>query len=98
MPVSTINDLRRQAIERLDKLRLTPLRTKINDYDYNNKVNKYFTFSSKDNNDKLISVSVNNKKQFDKLNLNKLDRVYIGFDEDLENSILKVKEKTRKFI
>lgn len=96
MPVSTINDLRRQAIERLDKLRLTPLRTKINDYDYNNKVNKYFTFSSKDNNDKLISVSVNNKKQFDKLNLNKLDRVYIGFDEDLENSILKVKEKNKE--
>ncbi|NLX61147.1 MAG: U32 family peptidase [Tissierellia bacterium] len=96
MPVSTINSLRREAIDKLNKLRLNSLRGEINDKEYSDKINKYFSFSSKNSNSRLISISVNQKDQFEKLDLNKLDRIYIGFDEDLRNSILKVKEHKKE--
>ena len=96
MPIGTLNGLRRKAIERLNAMRTDLKRPKIDNEEYKGKVEKYFIFPEKNNSQRNISVSVNTKEQFDRLKLDKLDRVYIGFEEDLRESILKVKEKNKE--
>ena len=99
MPVSEINKLRRKSIEKLNEYRLNLWKRKPIDYqEFNNRVKKYFQFQKKKDKveENRISISVLKKEQFDQLDLKKLDRIYIGFDEDLINSILSAKEKDKE--
>lgn len=95
-PIGALNSMRRNAIEGLNALRTALDRPKMDNEEYKRKVEKYFKFPEKNNSRRNISISVNTKEQFDKLQLDNLDRIYIGFDEDLRESILKVKKKNKE--
>jgi putative protease len=98
MPVKEINGLRRKGIEKLNEYRLSlNSREAISDEEFNIRLNKYFSLPKKEKvNVNRVSVKVLRKEQFDQLDLNKLDRIYIGFDEDLIESILAAKDKGKE--
>jgi len=96
IPLSEINKLRRDGIEKLNEYRLNLWKRESIDYkNVENKVKKYFELQKKKDNskEKKISISLLRREQFDQLDLDKLDRLYIGFDEDLRSCILSAKEK-----
>lgn len=98
MPVKEINGLRRKGIEKLNEYRLSlSSREAISDEEFNIRLNKYFSLPKKNKvHVNRVSVKVLRKEQFDQLDLNKLDRIYIGFDEDLRESILAAKDKGKE--
>lgn len=98
MPVKEINGLRRKGIEKLNEYRLSlSSRDAISDEEFNIRLNRYFSLPKKDKvHENRVSVKVLQKEQFDQLDLNKLDRIYIGFDEDLRESILAAKDKGKE--
>jgi putative protease len=98
MPVREINGLRREGIEKIDSLRKKfNKRNLISNKDYKNTVNKYFTFNRiESQNERNISISVLKKEQFKQLNLNKLDRLYIGFYDGLQKAVLEAKEQGKE--
>lgn len=95
MPISQINGLRRDGIEIIDNMFGNfNRRNLITDEEFNIKVNKYFKKDRvKKRNQKLISVSVLKYNQFKQLDLNKLDRIYIGFLDNIEEAILECKKQ-----
>ncbi|HHV38728.1 MAG TPA: U32 family peptidase [Tepidimicrobium sp.] len=96
MPIGKINELRRKGIKLLDKQRRNSDRqVPISDRLYKERLSKYFKFTpSKKKNpyNKGISVSVCRYSQFEKLDLKKLDRVYIGFIDGLGEAAIKAKK------
>lgn len=98
MPVSEINELRRRGIEVIDAMRQNiNKRNSISSKDYNEKINRYFKFTRIESQyKKCINISILKKNQFEQLNLNKLDRIYMGFSDGLEESILKAKEQGKE--
>ena len=97
LPVSLINGLRRDTIELLDdKLMQIYKRDEMSDTDYKEKKDKFFNFSNKTSSNNRLSVRVMNKEQFDRLDLNRLDRVYLGFKDNLDESIRLVKEHNKE--
>ncbi len=98
LPVSILNQLRRDAIEELDR-RLVKYnyRELFDEEDYKTITSKYFSFNNtKDINKKALTVKVSNIKQFDLLDLNKLDRVYLGFNENLQYAVEKLKNHNKE--
>lgn len=98
LPISVINGLRRDSIEKLDNWRKNfHKRNPISQKEYDTKINKYFKFTKKEGeNRNNIGISVLKKEQFQQLDLSKLDRLYIGFQEDLEEAITEAKEKGKE--
>ena len=98
LPLSVLNLLRREAIEELDNLVADVNRRKpIDEEEYKKKKQEYFSYKriTKDikNN---ISVKVSNMDQFNQLDLEKLDRVYLDFYDNIEESIKKVKDQGKE--
>lgn len=95
MAIKDINEMRREAIGLLDKRQKNKnSREPISDEKYEILINKHLKLESRVvPSMKKISVSVKSKKQFEQLNLNKLDRIYIGFDDTLEEVLLEAKAK-----
>ena len=94
LPLSVLNLLRREAIEDLENsFGDVNRRTTIDPEEYKNKKQEYFSYKrrSKDIQNK-ISVKVSNEEQFKQLDLDKLDRVYLGFYDNLEESAKRVKD------
>ncbi|MDR7856457.1 DUF3656 domain-containing protein [Tissierella sp.] len=98
LPVSTLNLLRRDAIEKLDKLvEKTNHRKAIDSKEYEEKKKSFFKFTKdRKDTDNKISVRVNSMDQFNQLDLDKLDRVYLAFYENLEKAVNKVKEQDKE--
>jgi len=98
MPVKEINGLRRKGIEKLNEYRLSLYNRKaISDEEFSIRLNKSLSLPKKDKaHQSRISISVLRKEQFEQLDLNKLDRVYIGFNEDLEESVMAAKNKGKE--
>jgi putative protease len=98
LPVSTLNLLRREAIEKLDKLVDNMNHRKpIDEEEYNIKRKSYFKYQGKKKDlENKISVRVNTVEQFNQLDLNKLDRVYLGFYENIEKAVNKVQEQGKE--
>ncbi len=89
--VKELNTLRRDVIDILqktilDKLRHDPVE------DYKEKKSKALVLKRMDPEKPRLTVRVNNKNQFDQLNLDKVDRVYIGFQEGLRGNIKILKD------
>lgn len=98
LPLSILNQLRREATEKLDKLvTLNNNRKTINAEEYKEKKKSFFQYekTEKDINNK-ISIRVMNEEQFNQLDLEKLDRIYIGFYKDLKRIVSKVKEYNKE--
>ena len=94
LPVSVLNHLRRDAIEELDgKIKGLTKREPIEEAEFKKLKTKYFNFvdSNSINNKKKLTIKVSNINQFNQLNLNKVDRVYLGFYDELEGVVDKVK-------
>ncbi len=98
MPVSEINKMRREGIDSLDNIRKNfNNRIPISNDEYRDRTSKYFTFNKIDSELKdKISVSVLKKEQFEELDLNKLDRLYLGFYDGLQEAALKAKERGKE--
>ncbi|WP_201260064.1 DUF3656 domain-containing protein [Tissierella sp. P1] len=92
LPVSILNLLRREAIEKLDRIvENINHRKPIDEKEYNIKKKSYFKYQGKNMKpDNKISVRVNDVEQFNDLDLEKLDRVYLGFYDGLEKAANKV--------
>lgn len=94
LPLSALNQLRRIFVEALDiEYSNFNDREPLDEKDYEvNKIN-FFNFKkdtkNKDNN---ISIKVSNLEQFNQLDLNKLDRVYLGFYDGLDDVIDRIRK------
>ena len=98
MSLSEINGLRRDGVEKLDKMRKNfNNRDAIDQKKYRAFVEKYFKYDKKDHkSQRKISVKVSNRTQLNQLNMEKLDRIYIDFDEDLDKIIPAIKDKNKE--
>lgn len=98
LPLSALNSLRREAVEELNKIvKQTSYRKPIDNNLY--KENKKSVFQLKRTNkeiDNKISIRVNTLEQFNQLDLNKLDRIYLGFYTGLEDVIPKIKDYNKE--
>lgn len=94
LPISVINGLRRDAIEKLDSRRKNfNNRKPIFNKEYEAKIQKYFNFTKKEREKgNKISISLADENHFNQIDLTKLDRVYIGFQKGLKEALTKVKE------
>ncbi|WP_353092502.1 DUF3656 domain-containing protein [Tissierella praeacuta] len=98
LPVSVLNHLRREAIQKIDmEVKNINKRKPIDEKIYNEKKQRFFGHKNikKEINNKL-SIRVNTIEQFNKLDLEKLDRVYVGFYNGLEEVISKVKKHNKE--
>ena len=98
MSLSDINSLRRNGIEKLNEYRKNfNHREKVDNIKYKNLTEKIFKYNKDINPSKRnISIRVSNEKQFQQLDLEKLDRIYIGFYDNLEETISVVKAKNKE--
>jgi len=86
LPVSALNQLRREATGKLDKLLMNKNnRPPIDEESYRKKKREFFNYKKINRKmDNSISVKVSSIEQFNQLDLNKLDRIYLGFYNDLD--------------
>lgn len=98
LPVSALNQLRREAIEKLDNiLKIKNNRLPIDEELYKAKKKEFFSYKRvKRESDNKISVKVSTIEQFNQLDLNKLDRIYLGFYDDLDKVIAKINEYNKE--
>lgn len=94
LPLSALNELRRIFVEALDREYANfndrgPVDKKAYEA---NKINFFNFKKDSKNEDNNISIKVSNLEQFNQLDLNKLDRVYLGFYEGLDNVIDKIRK------
>ena len=93
LPVSVINELRRKAIEELDDIR--------SDFNNRKEIENYNDIRSRVLNiekceevhDSKLSVRANTFRQFTELDFDKIDRVYIGFYEKIDEALEIIKNK-----
>jgi len=93
VPMSVLNKLRRDGIEELNKKRGNiNNRVEIKKNDLVPKIKELFDFpGNQGKSSNKISVKVSNFGQFNQLDLDKLDRVYLDFSDDIEECIKEVK-------
>lgn len=98
IPIREINRLRREAIEKLNEYRLGLYnREPVSHRELNASLKKYFHLPKKEKTyENRLSVKVSRKEQLDQLDLSKLDRIYIGFDDALKEAILAAKNKGKE--
>lgn len=98
LPVSALNFLRREAIGQLDDLVQNLNRRKsIDEEEYNEKKQEFFHYRNKKKDiTNNISVKVSNINQFNQLDLDKLDRIYLGFFDRVEEAVYKVKNHNKE--
>lgn len=93
LPVSVLNQLRRDAIQSLDgNIKANPEKPLITDSEFNNLKKKYFKFENKIIANPKLSVLVKDINQLEQLDLNKTDRVYIGFYDKIQECVNRIKE------
>ncbi|MTI69784.1 MAG: U32 family peptidase [Firmicutes bacterium] len=90
IPSKVLNEIRRDALKKLDEIRENKNKRRLitkEDINIKGKINK-------NNNDskRNISIKINSKEQFDKLDIKRLDRIYLNFTEGIEECIKKLKE------
>lgn len=94
MQVSLLNQLRRDAVDKLNsEIKIINNRKIINNKEFEELKSRYFNFFKLENDEqKKLTIKVSNVKQFEKLDLDKLDRVYLGFYDNLQVVVNKIKE------
>lgn len=98
LSLSVLNKLRRDAILNLnEKIKNFNSRVILDDNKYNNLKSKFFVYRKKSKTDiKKLSIKVDNFEQFNRIDLSKLDRIYIGFYDNLEKVISKVNDHNKE--
>jgi len=92
IPVSKINQLRREVVQKLEEKILSKDKKPLLDMEGYEKqksslLNNYYS----KNMEKKLSIRVSNQKQFDQLDLEKADRVYLGFLDNIDDNINRLK-------
>ncbi len=98
IPVSVLNGLRREGIKELDeKRRNFNQRIEITKEKLDEKIKEVFNYTSKDvNKQRKISIKVDSYSQFQQLDLNKLDRIYLDYNDNIEEQIKEVKKYNKE--
>lgn len=96
--LSTLNQLRRNAIDELDSILKNYNNRESIDYrKYENiKKNIFSLKKSEAVKTKRLSIMVENNVQYNQLDINKLDRIYLGFYEGIEEIIIELKDKGKE--
>lgn len=94
LSLSSLNGLRRDGIEELNKKKMIfNNRSKVEENILSKKDDEFFKYDvPTSQKERKLSVKVSNLSQFESIDLAKLDRIYLGFYEDIDNCI---KEVTR---
>ncbi|MDD2447644.1 MAG: DUF3656 domain-containing protein [Tissierellia bacterium] len=94
LPISVLNQLRRDAIDKLNaQLKVFNNRKAINNDEFNKVKSDYFYFrKSIDKNKNRLTIKVSNHEQFNSLDLVSLDRVYLAFYDNLQDTVNKLKK------
>ena len=96
-PMGGLNKLRRDGIQELNEKReLLNFRSEITDEEYGEKLEKLMSFNKPKSKKQRMSVRVSSIDQFKHINLNKLDRIYIGFSEDIEDIFKEIKKSGKE--
>ncbi|MDR7870385.1 MAG: DUF3656 domain-containing protein [Tissierellaceae bacterium] len=98
LPMSILNKLRRDGIDKLNQLvKNYNKRQIITEEEYNTKKHSILNFNKSNfkSNNKL-NILVNNRSQYEQLNKDKLDRVYLGFYEDIDDIIQDLKDRGKE--
>lgn len=87
LPLGVINNLRREAVEKLDNILLRfNKRNTIEDNIYKSLKEDALNLKPiKREHNRKISIKIKNKEQFKQLDLNKIDRIYLEFHEDIKD-------------
>lgn len=96
LPVSVLNQLRRDAIYKLELL-LKDVHHRKSQTDDDYKKESSFKFNNpKKIENKKLTIRVSNINQFNQLDLDKVDRVYFGFNDVLQSSVDKVRNRGKE--
>ena len=88
LSIKSLNKLRRDAIESLEKeIQKNENTIDLPDLDFNNKKKETMTIKKTGKTRNKLTIKVNNKNQYDQLDLDKLDRLYLPIDLCNEESI-----------
>nr|WP_246566753.1 DUF3656 domain-containing protein [Tissierella simiarum] len=98
LPIRVLNHLRREAVEDLNNLNKNfNHRKPIDEDQYERIKEKFFIFDNKNKApERKISIKVNSLNQFNQLNLDKLDRIYLGFYEGLNEVVDRLKNREKE--
>src|SRR5690606_33655695 len=90
--------LRREAVEKLDDiLKKKNKRQPIDEKLYRDKKKDFFAYKANNRDiDNRISIRVSNIEQFEQLDLDKLDRIYLGFYDNLDEVIDKINKHQKE--
>lgn len=98
LPMSVLNKLRRDGIEELNNLVMNfHKRNPIKDEEYKIKKYNILNLATEEKNFRnKLSVLVNNRSQYEQLNKGKLDRVYLGFYDGIDDIIYDLKNRGKE--
>lgn len=100
IPIKLLNSLRRQAIDKLNSIRVNFNNRKLLKKD---RIEKYKCELKdikidKANSKRKISVMIDNRENFERLDMNKFDRIYINFIEGLNDVIDTLNDNGKEII
>jgi putative protease len=90
--VKEINNLRRKATEKLGEKIVGSFGRKL-DIVFNELKSNELNVVKEEKEKIRLTVRVNNQKQLNQLNLEKVDRIYIGFDDNLKENLGRLKDR-----
>ncbi|MGO1469205.1 MAG: DUF3656 domain-containing U32 family peptidase [Tissierella sp.] len=95
LPLSVLNELRREASLDLNNyLQDKNKRKRFNDEEYKEKRKEVLKIKKEDKNkERKLSIRIDNLKQFENLDLDKIDRIYLPSENNLEDVVDRLKEK-----
>lgn len=100
LSLSELNSLRREGIELLNEKRMKiNKREKVSDYLFKERIDEFLKFNKKEKEEKIskkLNIKVKSISQFESLDLEKLDRVYLDFNEDILNSVKEANKKGKE--
>ncbi len=98
IPVSVLNGLRRKGIEALSKKRSSfNHRIEVTPDKHEEDINQVFNYPRNANSrQRKTSVKIDSNSQFSQLDLNKLDRIYLDYNDNIEAQIKEVKKYNKE--
>lgn len=99
LPMAVLNRLRREAIESLNQTVANfNKRKSLSDADFEGKIQSLLEYTKRQSYLPIpkLNIRVSTRSQYEQLDKDKLDRVYLGFYEDVEEIIQELKSKGKE--
>lgn len=99
LAISALNNLRRGAVAKLNELVANYNKRKIDEEDFNRRKASYFSLNIKEDikdEDRKLGILVKNRSQYEQLDKDKLDRLYLGFYHGIEDIIYDLKARNKE--